>query len=278
MVQRILVALIRSVIILFTSAIFLLPFLWMFFSSLRPSSEIFEYLTPFQWNTLIPREWTLHSFEALFESGFGTSLVNSLIVVAVQVPLALVIDSMAAFALSWLPMPRRNLVFGFLIVLLVIPIQGILIPLYLIIVAMNLQNTLAALIVPWLAHVFGIFLFRQFLLDLPTELADAAIVDGASPFQIYARVMLPNIKPAIVTVGLIYFMWAWNAFFWPLIAIQDQSKQVVQVAAATFMNPDYTDWGLLFAASSVATLPVLLLFLLLQRQYIQGVARSGIKG
>ncbi|MDY6876482.1 MAG: carbohydrate ABC transporter permease [Chloroflexota bacterium] len=267
-------ALLQLIVVLF----FVLPFLWMIFGGVRPASDLFSHLYPLQWHTIVPSVWTLDNFGELFAMGFGRSFLNSIIVAAFSVPLALLLDSMAAFAFVWLRLPGRRLIFGMLMVMLIIPKESILIPMYLVVTSFHMQNTLAALVVPWLAHVFGIFFFRQFLLDLPQEIADAAAIDGASPFQTYWRVMLPNLKPAIVTVALVYFMWSWNAFLWPLIAIQDQKRQVVQVAAATFIDPDFTDWSLIFAANTLAALPVILLFLWLQRYYIQGVARTGLHG
>jgi ABC-type glycerol-3-phosphate transport system permease component len=265
-------------LMLLVGLIFAIPFLWLFLGGLRPQVDIFRYLSPFQWHTLFPKIWTIQNYITAIEDGFGRNLLNSTFIVAVQVPLSLLIDSMAAYALSWLPMPWRKGVFAFLMALLVIPVMSIMVPMYLVVLELGIQNTYWAMIIPWLAHVFGIFMLRQFMLDLPVELADAAVVDGASPFQIYWRVMIPNIKPALVTVGLIYFMWAWNSFYWPLIAIQDKKLQVIQVAVASYMNPDTTDWGVLFATATMATIPVVMLFLVFQRYYIQGIARSGIKG
>jgi multiple sugar transport system permease protein len=275
---KILTKVVLLVIILLITLIFLVPFLWLVFGGLRPQSDIFNYVYPFQWHTIVPTTWTLQNYVKVFKDGFGQNLLNSLIVAVAQVPLSILIDSMAAYSISWLPMPKKNLVFGFLLAMMIVPIMSILIPMYLVVVALNIQNTFAALIFPFLAHVFGIFLFRQFLLDLPFELADAALVDGASPFQIYWKIMMPNITPAIVTTGLIYFMWVWNSFMWPLIAVQDKSLQMIQVAVASYINPEYSDWGLLFASASIAAFPVILLFLALQRYYIEGVARTGLKG
>jgi ABC-type glycerol-3-phosphate transport system permease component len=258
--------------------VFVLPFLWMILGSLRPEAEIFRYLSPFQWHTLVPIDWTLDNYVAIFGDGFGRYALNSLIIAAVTVPLAILFDSMAAFAFAWLPLPGRNVLFGLLLLILLIPEQSTILPLYLVARALQLQNTLAAIILPYLARPFGIFLLRQSLLELPGELADAARVDGATPFQLYWHVMLPNVRPALVTVGLIDFMWAWNQFFWPLIAIQDKNKQVIQVAVGTFINPEQTLWSELFAAATLASLPVIVLFLIFQRYYVRGVARTGLHG
>jgi ABC-type glycerol-3-phosphate transport system permease component len=266
------------ILLILVLIIFLLPFLWMFFGSVRPDRDIFSNLAPFTWRTIFPTEWTLENIRAVLETGFSRHLINSFIVAGITVPLALLFDSMAAYAFAWLRVPLKNLLFGLLLVIMIIPEQSTIIPLYLTVTSINLQDTFAALIIPFIARPFGIFTLRQFMLDMPKELADSAMVDGASPFDIYWHIMLPNLKPALVTVGLVDFMWAWNQFFWPLIAIQTPEKQVAQVAVASFMDPEVTKWAQLFAASTLASLPVILLFLLLQRQYIRGIARTGIKG
>ena len=266
------------ILMLVVGVVFAVPFLWLFLGGFRPQEDIFAFLYPLQWHTLIPKIWTIQNYVTAIEDGFGRNMLNSTFIVTVQVPISLLVDSMAAYALAWLPMPKRKIVFGFLMALITIPVMSIMVPMYLVVLELGIQNTYWAMIIPWIAHVFGIFMLRQFMLDLPEELADAAIVDGASPFQIYWRVMMPNIRPALVSVGLIYFMWAWNSFYWPLIAIQDKDLQVIQVAVASYMNPDFSDWSLIFATGTMATIPVIALFLILQRYYIQGVARSGIKG
>ena len=258
--------------------VFFLPFLWMVLGSLRPEAEVFNYLNPFQWHTIVPVQWTLDNYVSIFGRGFGKYALNSLIVAAVTVPVALLFDSMAAYAFAWLPVPGRNLLFGIMLMIMVIPEQSTIIPLYLVARSLGLHNTLAAIILPYLARPFGIFLLRQFMLELPAELADAARVDGATPRQIYWHVMLPNVRPALITVALVDFMWAFNQFFWPLIAIQSHNKQVIQVAVATFITFEETFWSELFAAASLASMPVILLFLFLQRYYIRGIARTGLHG
>ena len=258
--------------------VFGLPFLWLLFGGLRPESDLFGNLYPFSWNTIIPSIWTLDNVRYILGLGFGRNLLNSFLVAAVTVPFALLFDSMAAFALAWLRVPARRLLIGLLLLILIIPEQSTIIPLYLVVTELGLVNSYAALILPYIARPFGIFVLQQFLRELPKELADAAIVDGATPFQIYSRVMMPNVVPALITVGLVDFMFAWNQFFWPLIAIQSREKQMAQVAIGTFLTPEQTFWSQLFAASALASLPVILLFLALQRYYIRGVARTGLHG
>ena len=258
--------------------VFGIPFLWLLLGGLRPESDLLGNLYPFRWNTIIPTVWTLDNVRYVMGLGFGRNLLNSFLVAAVTVPIALLFDSMAAFALAWLRVPAKRILVGILLLIMIIPQQSTIIPLYLVVTQLGLVNSYAALILPYVARPLGIFVLQQFLRELPKELADAAIVDGATPFQIYSRIMMPNVVPALITVGLVDFMFAWNQFFWPLIAIQSREKQMAQVAIGTFLTPEQTFWSQLFAASALASLPVIILFLALQRYYIRGVARTGLHG
>jgi multiple sugar transport system permease protein/putative chitobiose transport system permease protein len=153
------------------------------------------------------------------------------------------------------------------------------IPLYIVMRSFGLQNTYFALFLPWIANPLGIFLLRQAFIEIPRDFDDAAMMEGASHFQVFWNVILPNARPALITLALFSFLWSWNAFLWPLIVMQDPRKQVVQVAVATFTIPqEYPAWGEIFAASSIATVPVLLLFVALQRYYIRGIVMTGLKG
>jgi multiple sugar transport system permease protein len=269
-----------SLILLQLSVVFVfgVPFLWLFLGGLRPESDLLGNVYPFRWNTVIPSVWTIDNVLSILRMGFGRHMFNSFLVASLTVPFALLFDSMAAFSLAWLRVPGRKLLLGLLLLIMIVPQQSTIIPLYLVVSQLGLVDSYAALILPFLARPIGIFVLYQFLRDIPRELADAAIIDGATPFQIYSKVMLPNIVPALITIGLVDFLFAWNQFFWPLIAIQSRSKQMAQVAIGTFLTPDQTFWSELFAASALASLPVIILFLLLQRYYIRGVARTGLHG
>jgi multiple sugar transport system permease protein/putative chitobiose transport system permease protein len=186
---------------------------------------------------------------------------------------------MAAFVFARLRFSGQNILFSMILLSAMIPFEVIMIPLYIVIRIMHLQNTYWSLFLPWIAYPFGIFLLRQAIIEIPRDFDEAAMVEGASLPQIFWYVILPNIRPALVTVALLTFLFSWNAFLWPLIVMQDADKQLIQVALASFTVPsELPAWGEIFAAASVATLPVLILFLTLQRYYIKGVVLSGIKG
>ena len=151
-------------------------------------------------------------------------------------------------------------------------------PLFFVMQDLNLDNTIPAIFLPWVADAFIIFLLYQHFKELPDELYDSAVVDGCSHFRVYWNIMLPNIKPVLVSAALIKFIWSWDSYIWPLIVLRDPSLRVVQVAIAFLFGDQRILWGQVFAASFISTLPILFLFILLQRQYISGMTSSGIKG
>lgn len=267
-------------VVLLVITIFLLPFLWMILSSFKTTAEIFRYTYPFSWKTLIPPEPTLENFVSIFVRWkFGRKLLNSVLVSSAQVVGTLATCSLAAFVFGRLRFKGRDALFAVVLLSAMIPFEVIMIPLYLVVRSLEIQNTYWALFLPWLAYPFGIFLLRQAFMEIPRDFDEAAMVEGANLFQIFWYVILPNTRPAMVTVALMTFLFSWNQFLWPLIIMQDADKQLVQVALASFTVPsELPAWGEIFAAASVATIPVLILFLALQRYYIRGVVMSGIKG
>jgi multiple sugar transport system permease protein len=161
---------------------------------------------------------------------------------------------------------------------LVLPGEVTMVPLYLLIHAFGWTDSYRALIIPASVSVFSIFLLVQFFSDIPRDLLEAGKIDGASWLGIYTRIMLPCAVPALITMGLITFLGQWDSYLWPLIVINDESRQMLQVAIATFTNLQATEWGKILAADSVASVPILVLFLFLQKYYVQSIVNSGIKG
>lgn len=259
--------------------IFLLPYLWMVFSSMRPNQDIFRYLYPLRWETLIPTRVTLQNYRELFtELRFARFLANSLFVASATTLGVILVNAMGGYAFARLRFPGRDVLFILVLATMLVPFEATVVPLYLVVRGLGLQDTYTALIVPWLASPFAVFMFRQFFQEIPRDLDEAAIIDGASYWTVFRHVIVPNSKPAFVTLGLIQFLWSWDAFFWPLVVIEDRNKQVVQVAIATLFTPEMVFWGRTFAACTVVSLPVIVLFLALQRYYIRGFVLSGLKG
>jgi ABC-type glycerol-3-phosphate transport system permease component len=260
--------------------VFILPYEWMFTSAFKTDGEIFRYAWPISWKTFFPPQPTLDNFRSVFvEWGFGRNLANSAIAAVCQMTGTLAVCSLAAFALTRLHFRGSNLLFALVMLVALVPFEVIMVPLYVTARQLGITNTYPALFLPWIANPFGIFQLRQAFMEIPRDFDEAAMIEGASPFQIFWYVILPNAKPALITLALMSFLWSWNAFMWPLIVMQDARKQVIQVAIATFTLPyQLPEWGAIFAGATLATLPVLILFILLQRYYVRSALMSGLKG
>ncbi|MEZ4661033.1 MAG: carbohydrate ABC transporter permease [Caldilineaceae bacterium] len=277
----------RYVIYVLLVFIFIIPFLWMLFGSLRNEAEIFSTLYPFTWNTILPIEWSLESYLDIFgisEAGrsaglnFQRFLFNSFFVSACVVLSSLVFNTMAAYFFARLKFPFKNFLLLFVIATMLVPFEATIVPLYIVVSALNMNNSYAGLIFPWYASPFVIFALMQFMQDIPYDLDEAAIIDGANYFQILRKVIVPLSMPGIITMALLEFQFIWNLFYWPLIVISSPQLQMIQVAIATQTTQTQTFWGRTFAGFVVASLPVIILFLALQKYYVQGVALTGMKG
>jgi multiple sugar transport system permease protein len=281
------VAVLRVVLYAVISLIFLIPFIWMMFGSVRRESEIFQYMFPLSWHTFFPIEWTLQHFQDIFglsEAGqrsglnFGRNLLNSFIVSTGVVISSLVFNTMGAYFFARLKFPKKNWLLAFVLVTLFVPFEVTMVPLYIVVRYLNLQNSYWAMIVPWFASPFVIFALIQFFRDIPYELDEAALLDGASYFRILRNIIVPLAIPGLVTVSLLEFQFIWNLFYWPLIVVQDADIQVLQVVISSQTTQDDAFWGRTFAGSALASVPVIVIFLALQRYYVRGVASTGIKG
>jgi ABC-type glycerol-3-phosphate transport system permease component len=268
-----------TLIFVVVTVVFVLPFAWMILSSFKANADIFKDASPVTWKTFFPAHPTLANYISVFVNwDLGRNLANSLFVSVCQVVLSLIISSLAAYAFSRLRFPGRELVFGIVLISAMVPFEVMMVPLYIVVRSLAFQSSYAAIFLPWVASPFGIFLLRQAMLEVPRDYDDAAAVEGASPFQILWNVILPMIRPSLITLALMEFLWSWNAFLWPLIVMQDPKKQVIQVAIASFTLPFHLPaWGEIFAGACLATVPVLILFMALQRYYVKGVVMSGLK-
>lgn len=267
------------VVLLALAALSTFPLVWALTSSFRPDFEIFRYTTNLSWKTFLPFEPTLQNFrEILFEDRFARFFANSLYVAGSTILLGLFVNSLAAYGFARFTFPGQKLLFGLVLVTFMVPFEVIVLPLYLVVRSMGWLDTYRALVIPAVPDAFSIFLIRQFMAKLPKDMFDAARVDGASWWSLYWRIALPNVKPALITASLLLFMRQWDAFFWPLVATSSLELTVIQVALTKYMTEFITYWGRLLAGSMLATMPIVLLFLLLQRYYVQSVASTGLKG
>jgi multiple sugar transport system permease protein len=268
--------------------IFLLPFVWMIFGSVRAEREIFAYLAPFSIRTFIPIDWTLDSYLTILglnEAGrsagydFGRALLNSFIVSFGVVISSLFFNTMAAYFFARLPFPKKNWLVLYMLATFLIPFEATMVPLYIVVRRLHIENSYWAMIVPWYASPFVIFSLMQFMRwTIPYDLDEAALMDGAGYWTILWRIIVPNSIPGLVTNALLEFQFIWNLFYWPLISVGDRKLQVLPVVISQTLGQTQQFWGRTFAGSCLATVPVIIIFLLLQRYYVAGVASTGVKG
>lgn len=255
------------------------PFLWAVASSLKPLNAIFADVVPFTWRTFIPSPLTFEAYTALLTgTNFPRAIGNTVFVAAAVVVCGLFISSLAGFTFAKLNFPGKNFLFILVMVSFMIPFEAIAIPLYNVVNTFGWLNSYYALIIPAIANGLTVFLFRQFFAAIPTELVEAAVVDGASMFRIYSTIFLPLSRPALLGGGLLLFVSQWESFLWPIIAASDPDLRVIQVALA-YLNTQYTTlWNQLFAGTAIAAAIPLVLILPLQRYYVRSVSNTGIKG
>ncbi len=250
------------------------PFAWQALTSLKSLSESTQ-IPP----TFLPNTWHPDNYSRVFETTpFATMLFNSVVSATARTLGQLLFCSMAAYAFARLHFPGRSVLFGVFLSVLMVPSQLLVIPQYQVIQDLNLLNTLPGLFLPGMFGAFGTFLLRQFFLGLPMELEEAARLDGANPFRIYWSIMLPLARPGLLALAILTFLWSWNDLLWPLVINTDPAKMPLSVGLASLQGQYQTDYPVLMAGALLATLPVILLFVLLQRQVIEGIASSGIKG
>jgi ABC-type glycerol-3-phosphate transport system permease component len=256
--------------------VMLMPFLWLVSSSLKLEQRVFEF--PPSWLP-DPVRWANY-YDALTYKPFHLYFKNTLLIAVLNQIAILLTASFCAYGFARIEFPGRDFWFAVAMATIMIPYFVIMIPQFVIFSRLGWTDTILPLTVPFFfgGGAFNIFLFRQFFRSLPSELSDAARIDGCSEFDIYWRIMLPLSGPALITVAIFTFLFSWNDYIGPLIYLTSPEKITVAVGLATFRSVMRTQWNLLMAASTVMTLPVVLLFFILQRYFIRGVVMSGLKG
>lgn len=255
--------------------VMLFPLLWLISTSLKsPTENIWQSLPQ-----LLPSQLTLDNFSQVWQSlPFGTYLYNSILVSVLTVGLNLLFCSLAAYPLARLSFVGRNGIFIAIVATIMIPFQIVMIPLYILTVQLGLRNSYLGVIFPSLASAFGIFLLRQALITVPKEIEEAARLDGTSELGLWWYVMLPAIRPALITLAIFVFIGAWSDFLWPLIVIQDESLYTLPLGVAKLAGTFSLDWRLVAAGSVISITPVLVLFLFLQKYIVPTDTASGVKG
>lgn len=258
------------------SLIALVPFMWMILGSFKTGREIRQ-IPP----TFIPQEFTLENYEKVLtdeDLPLGIFYRNSAIIALANVIQVLFTSSLFGYIFAKFEFKGKKALFWFILSLMMIPHQMTMIPGYLILAKLGLINNLLGLIIPAAIDAFGIFLFRQFALSIPNELLDAARVDGAGEFHIYRRIVLPQLGPALATFGMLTFMFNWNAYLWPLIVLTEEKVRTLPIILTWFSNRMVSNDHLTMAASVLVVLPVLIVFLFVQRWIVEGITLSGMKG
>jgi multiple sugar transport system permease protein len=252
----------------------LLPMVWMVSASLMETGAANQYPPK-----LFPERVTFEHYRALFTRlNLGRYLLNSAFIATTVTVLSLLINSMAGYAFAKLRFRGRDRTFRFLTLGLVIPVQVSMLPLFLLMREMGLINTYWGVIIPGMASIFGIFLIRQYALSIPDDLIDAARMDGAGEFRIYWSVILPVVRPILATLAIWTFLSTWNDFMWPLIVLSDDSMFTLPVALANLSGERVQDTELMMAGAVLTTLPVMLVFIFLQRYYVEGITMGSVKG
>jgi len=253
----------------------LFPLLWLLGTSLKsPTENIFQ--SPPQ---LLPSEPTLENFIKVWQTlPFAQYLLNSTLVAIFVVSLNLILCALAAYPLARLSFPGRDWIFVGIVSTIMIPFQIVMIPLYILIVQLGLTNTYWGIMFPNLANAFGIFLLRQAFMGVPKEMEEAARMDGCSELGLWWHIMLPAIRPALITLAIFVFIGSWSDFLWPLIVIQDEALYTLPLGVSKLVGTFSLDWRLVAAGSVISIVPVLLVFLVLQRYIVPTETGSGVKG
>jgi len=261
-------------IALVLGGLLMIPFIWAAISSLKPVEEI-RVLPPTFW----PSHFAWSNYPEVVTTTFFAGWAQNSVVIAILATVGTVITAaMAGYAFAKLRFRGRDGVFRAMSAGLVIPVQVAMLPLFLLMKSLGLINTYWGVIIPSMASIFGIFLIRQYAISIPDDLLDAARIDGASEARIYRSIVLPTITPILATLAIWTFLTTWNDFMWPLIVLSDERRYTLPVALASLVGEHVQDTELMMAGSVLTVLPVVIVFLLLQRYYIQGVMAGSVKG
>ena len=255
------------------AVVMIFPIYWMFATAVRPHAEIFEAVA-----RLVPSSFSWSNFHAvLTRYPVLTWVNNSVIIAVVAVVLTVFINLLCGYTFAKFRFPGRNILFFAILGALMVPIQVILVPEFLIVSWLGLLNTHLGVILPRAAEAFGIFMVRQFMVSIPDELIEAARLDGAGEFAIFLRIVLPLSKPIIAVLVIFTFMWRWNDFAWPLVALTDRDMFTILLGLNLLRGEVNPDWGNVMALALLSLMPMLVIFLAFQRYLVQGIASTGLK-
>ena len=260
------------ILLILLAGLFLFPMIWMVVSAMKPEADVYKNLT--SWKAFLPSlnpaDWFKPYQEVLSRFSILTYLGNSIFYAG-----TFIVNALAGFAFAKINFTGKKILFGFLLALLIIPIETVLIPQFTIINSLGLVNNRLAVIIPGLASVFNIYLFRNFFIAIPEEIIESAKIDGASILRIFFKIMLPMSKPAVATVGVLSFISSWNDYIWPLMVLTDSSKFSMQVAITTINTTQPVYINQVMAVLTISTIPLILVYIVAQKYIIQGLGGSG---
>ena len=266
-------AIARTAFLLFMTFIILAPVLWFVLSSFKDATDLGA-----RPPKILPTRWAFENYTEAFQMyNYMRYFMNSVIVTTIATILTLLINSMAAYAFAKYNFRGRDGLFVMTLAMIMIPLQVILIPIYLVVSSLGLVNTYWGMIIPAAATPTGVFIIRQYMLTIPDELIEAARIDGAGEFRIFARIVLPLCRPALAVVAIFSILWRWNDFLWPLLIAQKEELYTLPVALALLNGQLVVPYNIVLAMSVMSIIPVLFMFVFMQRQIVQGIAQTGIK-
>ncbi len=263
------------VILIFIALIMVIPFLWMLSASIKSDREVFQ-MNPFVWIPENPK-WSNYT-DIWTKIPFGTFVLNTVFLTLVVTCLQLLTSSFAAYSFAKLHFRNKNTLFLAYIATIAMPWQVYMVPQFIMMRRMGLNDKLLAIICLQAFSAFGVFMMKQFYEDIPDDLCEAARIDGMNEYRIYAKIMLPLSKPALSTLTIFTFVTTWNDYLGPLIYLKSQEKKTIQLGLKMFISQYSSDYGLIMAGSVLSLIPVLIMFLILQKYFVEGVASTGLKG
>lgn len=262
------------VVLAFFTAVYLVPILWMILSSFKADAELFAYPPK-----LLPTQFSLENYiDAWSRGDFGLYFKNTTFVAVVATVLTVVINTMAGYAFAKYKFKGSTAIFMMFLATMMLPLEVLMIPIFQVVRTFHLYNNFWGLIIPSAATPAGVFLVRQYFLTIPNEIMESARIDGASETKIFLRLMIPLAKPVMSVLAIFAFLWRWNDYMWPLVVIRDTKKYTVQLALANFSGQYSVDWGSLLAMSVLTMIPVLIIFLIFQKQFMKGMIAGAVKG
>ena len=260
----------KIIIGIMIAMVFIFPLYMMLVSSIKLNTDVFDM-------KIIPSSVTLDGYKTALSADFGRYFINSLFISTTVTVVALIFHAMSGYALARLRFPGRNAIFLWILSTLMIPFSVIMIPLFIMMKQFDWLNSYKGIIIPAIPHAYGIFLFRQFFMTMPSDLQEAATIDGCSQLGIFTRIFLPLSKSISITLGVAFFIANWNNYLWPLIVTQNQKMWVLQVALANFVGRNDTPWNAIMASGIITILPIIIVFFVLQKNLVEGIKMSGIK-